>query len=186
MTKKKKNKFATILSLIVVLLLVFGFVGLLVFFTDNFDTDLKRFYVRCGNDVIVADRDKFSIKMNEEYKFFVGSELEDLTGNTEYVVSVIPNITSSTIFTFKANDTAVNFEDVASLTKGFEINVYDEYFTFKATKDLKDILQMYYKGQTLTDVPTYIDSDLSYISLVVQSKKSEDFVRINLVLKSEK
>ena len=97
MTKKKKNKFATILSLIVVLLLVFGFVGLLVFFTDNFDTDLKRFYVRCGNDVIVADRDKFSIKMNEEYKFFVGSELEDLTGNTEYVVSVIPNITSSTV-----------------------------------------------------------------------------------------
>ncbi len=59
---KKKSKIATILSLVVIVVLVFGFVGLLVFFTDNFDTDLKQFYVRCGNDVIVADRDNFSIK----------------------------------------------------------------------------------------------------------------------------
>ena len=179
---KKKSKIATILSLVVIVVFLLGF---LVFFTDNFDTDLKQFYVRCGNDVIVADRDNFSIKINEEYKFEVGSELEDLTGKTEYVVSVIPNITSSTVFTFKANDTPIDYEDISSLTKGFDINAYDGYFTFKATKDLQDILQMYYKGQTLTDVPTYIDSNLSYISLVVQSLKSEDFVRINLLLKSE-
>lgn len=185
MAKKKKSKIATVLSLMVILVLVFGFVGLLVFFTDNFDTDLKQFYVRCGNDIIVADRDNFSMQMNKKYKFEVGSELEDITGETEYLVSVIPNITSSTIFTFKVDDTPVEFENVLSLAKGFEINTYDGYFTFKATKDLQDVLQMYYNGRTLTDVPTYIDSNVSYVALVVQSKKSSDYVRINLLLKSE-
>ena len=48
--KKKKSKIATILSLIVIGVVVVGFVGLLVFFTDKFDSDLKQFYVRCGND----------------------------------------------------------------------------------------------------------------------------------------
>ena len=185
MAKKKNSKFATILSLMVILVLVVGFVGLLIFFTDNFDTDLKQFYLRCGNDIIVANRDNFSIKMNQEYKFEVGSELEDLVGETDYLVSVIPNITSTTVFTFKVDDQPVDFESVQSLTKGFDINAYDGYFTFKATKDLKDILQMYYGGKTITECPTYIDSNLSYISLVVQSKRSEDFIRINLLLKSE-
>ena len=125
------------------------------------------------------------MKINEEYKFYIGSELEDLVGETEFIVSVIPNITADINFTFKANDKSIEFEDVSSLTEGFEINAYDGYFTFKATKDLKDILQMYYNGQTITDCPTYIDSDLSYVALVIQSKTSEDFVRLNLILKSE-
>lgn len=185
MARKKKSKIATILSLFVVLILVFGFVGLLVFFTDNFDTDIKQFYIRCGNDYIVATRENFSMKINEEYKFEVGSELEDLTGETDYVVSVIPNITSSTVFTFKIDGLPYEYEDVKSLTKGFEIKSYDGYFTFKATQELKDVLQMYFNGQTLTDVPDVIDSKIPYISLIVQSVKSEDFVRINISLKSE-
>lgn len=182
--RKSTNDFSTILSSIFILLLVVGVVGFLFIFTENFTTPLKNFYVTCGNDDFISDRENFDIVVGKEYKFEITTNI-DLGTEKNYVVSVVPNVTSKTTFAFNVDGTQKQYADVESLAKGFVISASEDYFTIKATGDLKDILQVYYPTNNLTNVPTALNSDLPYFRLVVQSADLTETININFNIKSE-
>ena len=182
--RKSTNDFSTILSSFIILLLVVGVVGFLFIFTENFTTPLKNFYVTCGNDDFISDRENFDIVVGKEYKFEITTNI-DLGTEKKYIVSVVPNATSKTTFAFNVNGTQTMFADVENLAKGFIITASEDYFTFKATGDLIDILQIYYPSKTLTNVPTALDSDLPYFRLVIQSADKTETININFNIKSE-
>jgi len=181
--RKSTNNFSTILSSFVILILVVGVVGFLFIMTNNFTTELKNFYVKCGNDTFIDDRQNFDIILDKEYKF----EITNTLGGADagYIVSIIPNVTSTNAFAFKVDGTSTNYSDIDSLAKGFSIVAYEDYFTFKATMELKDILQLYYLGNTLTDIPTTFNSDIPYYKLVISSKNLTETININFNIKSE-
>ena len=185
MSKRKSTKtdFSTILSSLFILILVVGVVGFLFIRTDNFTAPLKNFYVICGNDDIMQDRDNFDIVIGKEYKF----EITNTLGGADagYIVSITPNITNESTFAFKVDGTSTNYSDIESLAKGFSIVAYDDYFTLQATMDLKDILQLYYSNNTLTDIPTALNSDIPYFKLVISSKNLTETININFNIKSE-
>lgn len=183
--RKSTNDFSTILSSIFILLLVVLVVGFLFIRTENFTTPLKNFYVRVGNDDIIADRENFDIVVGKEYKFEINSNVSLDGTENKYVVSVLPNNTISTNFIFGVDTERVEFSTIESLSKGFSISAYKDYFVLVANMDLQDILSLYYPSQTLTDIPTAINSGRPYFKLSVQSADKTETININFNLKSE-
>ena len=88
-------------------------------------------------------------------------------------------------FTFGIDGTETKFSEIESLSKGFSIVAFEDYFVLTATMELADILQLYYQTQTLTDVPTAIDSGVPYFKLVVSAPKLAETININFNIKSE-
>lgn len=183
--RKSTNDFSTILSSFIILLLVVGVVGFLFIFTENFTTPLKNFYVTCGNDDFISDRENFDIVVGKEYKFEITTNINVSGTDTKYIVSVVPNETSTTTFSYNVDGTEYNFADLESLIKGFSVSAYDDYFILTANMDLPDILQLYYPSATLENVPIAIDSDIPYFRLVVSSADNSETININFNLKSE-
>lgn len=183
--RKSTNNFSAILSSLFILLLVGGAVGFLFIFTENFTTPLKNFYVTCGNDDFISDRENFDIILGKEYKFEVNTNI-NLSGNEKrYIVSVLPNETLTTAFAYSVDETQYNYADLQNLSKGFSLVAYEDYFVFTANLDLAEILQLYYPTQTISNVPTALDSDLPYFRLVIQSADKSETININFNIKSE-
>lgn len=178
-----KKDLPSVISAVLILLLAVLCFSFLSSFTDNFTTPLKDFYVVCGNDSIMNDRENFDIVVGKTYKFEVVNTLGD--GKDDYVVSVVPNQSSVASFTYKVDETEVKYQDMTNLGKGFILVPHEDYFTLTATKDLSDILQLYYPNGTLADVPTALDSDVPYFRLVVKVAGSEQVININFNLVSE-
>lgn len=179
--KSTKNVSQFISSSLILLVVIFA-VGFLFYFTNNFTTELKVFYVKYGNKTFVDDEMNYTIMKDKEYKF----EVVNMLGNDEtYKISIIPNETSATAFTFKTDNEEKSYGDIEDLARGFIITAYDNYFIFKATKDLPEILSLYYQTSTLTDIPTAIDTDLPYFRLVISSSDMTEIININFNIKSE-
>ena len=183
--RKSTNDFSTILSSLIILLLVVGVVGFLFIYTENFTTPLKDFYVTCGNDDFISDRENFDIVVGKEYKFEITTNINVSGTEKKYIVSVVPNETSTTTFSYDVDGTQYNYVDIQSLAKGFSIVAYDDYFTLTARNDLPEILKFYHGTDTIENVPGAIDTDLPYFRLVVQSADLTETININFNLKSE-
>lgn len=181
--RKSTNNFSAILSSLFILLLVGGAVGFLFIFTENFTTPLKNFYVTCGNDDFISDRENFDIILGKEYKFEITNTLGG--ADTGYLVNIAPNVTSANTFAFKVGGTTKNYNDIESLTKGFSIVAYEDYFSFTATMDLPEILQLYYSNNNITEVPTALNTDIPYFRLVISSTNYTETININFNIKSE-
>ena len=171
------------LSAVVILILAILCFSFLSTFTDNFTTPLKDFYVVCGNDDIMNDRENFDIVKGKTYKFKVVNTLGD--GKDDYIVSIVPNQSSVAAFTFTAGETEKSFQELSSLAKGFTLVPYEDYFTLTANNDLSEILQLYYPSDTLLGVPTALDSGIPYFCLTVKIAGSEQVININFSLVSE-
>ncbi len=180
---KVKKDISSALSAVVIFILAILCFSFLATFTDNFTAPLKDFYVVCGNDDIMNDRENFDVIKDKEYKFEIVNVLGD--SKDDYTVSIVPNDSSVAAFTFKAGDTEKSFQDMESLGKGFLLSSRENYFTLKATKDLPEILQLYYPNETLSDVPKALDSDIPYFRLVVKVVGSDQVLNINFNLVSE-
>lgn len=185
MSKRKSTNFSAILSSLFILLLVVGVVGFLFIYTENFTTPLKNFSVRCGNDDFISDRENFNMVLGKEYKFEIKTNINLSGTEKKYIVSVVPNETSTTAFSFDVDGTTKEYGKIESLAKGFTIVGYDDYFLFTANKDLPEILSMYYLTSTLNNVPSALNSELPYFRLVVQSADLTETININFNIKSE-
>lgn len=183
--RKSTNDFSIILSSFIILLLVVGVVGFLFIFTENFTTPLKNFYVTCGNDNFISDRENFDIVVGKEYKFEITTNINVSGTDAKYIVSVVPNETSTTTFSYSVDGMEYNYFEIGTLTKCFTITTCNDYFTFKAQSDLLDMLKLYHGTDAVENVPTAIDSDLPYFRLVVQSGDKTETININFNIKSE-
>ena len=182
--KKTDNKFATMLSSFMIMLLVVLVVGFLFFRTDNFTTGLKNFYVSNGNTEFVGNYSNFNIVKDKEYKFNVHTTL-DIQNGAKYTVSVVPNSNETTVFNYIVDGTEYSYADLVSLTKGFSISTYDNYFIFTATMDLPQIIELYYPSQAVSEVPTTLNSGLPYFTLKISSTTTAEEINISFNIKSE-
>ena len=181
--RKSTNNFSTILSSFIILLLVVLVVGFLFVFTDNFTTDVKTFYIKCNNTTFIGDCENFNIVKDKEYKFDV---INTFGVDNQLEISVVPNTSiEESSFGFYANNIYHQYCYEESFTSAFEIKAYNNYFTFKATKDLSDILATNYPTQTITDCPIALDSGIPYFRLVIVSTDQIQTININFNLISE-
>ena len=184
--KPTNNKSASVLSAIVLVLVVVLFVGFLSIFTNDFTTGIKTFYVKNGSDTIMSDRENYDIIVGKTYKFDIVNNLDTITnGNSGYNVKVVPSGLENAGFDFNVDGAVYGFSYLESLSNGFEIMTYNDYFTFTANKDLTEILQCNFPNKTITGCPTAIDSGIPYFTLSVSSADNSEVINITFNLKSE-
>lgn len=183
MRRKSTSNTSNVISSIVIMLVVLLSLGFLFAFTNGFTTELKRFYVQCGKVTFVDDFKNYNLELGKEHIF----EIHNTLGSKDdgYVVSIKPNETATTTFTYKVDDEEKNYADLNSLAKGFSIVTYEDYFVLTANMDLPEMLQLYYPNSTLTDIPNAIDSGLPYFTLSISSGDMSETINIHFNIKSE-
>lgn len=183
--RKSTNNISSVLSSLSILMLVVVVVGFLFYRTDGFTTAYKQFYLVCGDDNIVGNRDNMPIKLNEEYRFDIVNKIAGLIDDdSNYVVKIVPKIDEKTNFTFIVDNEEKTYGDIESLTKCFELRLYTNYFILKATTDLPNMLQDLYSVDSVSNCPNIIDTATPYFTLIVM--KGADEISINLSLESER
>ena len=176
--RKSITKFVSIL---LVLLIAVGAIGLIAKFTGGFTTDFKTFYVSIDGKDIVTQASGYSLKKEEflkvEVKYTFSSPDQEAQG---YVVKVIPNSVEGKDFDFILDGDVYSFQAEDDLTNGFHIEKEETSFTISPKGNLTEILKSVYPNSTIEDCSQYSYGNM--FSLVVTSYNGKSSVVINFTV----
>ena len=182
MAKRNGTKIATVISSILLLVLFVGMLTFLLKETDNLTTNPGALYVEVDGERISSNKDDQAISYGKEYRFDVGYALDIDSQKKEYTVSIVPNVTNDTSFDFKVNNDLYAYEGINDLNQGFNVQIYDDYFTIKATSDLPEIVKGIFPNATVSGVPNTINSEISYYKIIISSKDKSQSLEITFHL----
>ena len=149
MRGKTKNKIARVFTFVLVILVLVLAIGAIVKFTTLNDelTDLfdPTFRVKYCGDTYTGTDNKISLPKGEQARF-------DVKSVNGYSVSVLPNVTPSTDFTYTVDGVSYKFSET-NLTKAFlsQSNVQSGFFKLNAMDDysIESVLSKLYEGKTV-------------------------------------
>ena len=182
MAKRNGTKIATVISSILLLVLFVGMLTFLLKETDNLTTNPGALYVEVDGERISSNKDDQAISYGKEYRFDVGYALDIDSQKKEYTVSIVPNVTDDTSFDFKVNNDLYAYEGINDLNQGFNVQIYDDYFTIRATTDLPEIIKGIFPNATISGVPDTINSEISYYKIIISSKDKSQSLEITFHL----
>ena len=182
MAKRNGTKIATVISSILLLVLFVGMLTFLLKETNNLTTNPGALYVEVDGERISSNKDDQAISYGKEYRFDVGYALDIDSQKKEYTVSIVPNVTDDTSFDFKVNNDLYAYEGINDLNQGFNVQIYDDYFTIKATSDLPEIVKGIFPNATVSGVPDTINSEISYYKIIISSKDKSQSLEITFHL----
>ena len=182
MAKRNGTKIATVISSILLLVLFVGMLTFLLKETDNLTTNPGALYVEVDGERISSNKDDQAISYGKEYRFDVGYALDIDSQKKEYTVSIVPNVTDDTSFDFKVNNDLYAYEGINDLNQGFNVQVYDDYFTIRATTDLPEIIKGIFPNAAISGVPDTINSEISYYKIIISSKDKSQSLEITFHL----
>ena len=182
MAKRNGTKIATVISSILLLVLFVGMLTFLLKETNNLTTNPGALYVEVDGERISSNKDDQAISYGKEYRFDVGYALDIDSQKKEYTVSIVPNVTDDTSFDFKVNNDLYAYEGINDLNQGFNVQIYDDYFTIKATSDLPEIVKGIFPNATISGVPDTINSEISYYKIIISSKDKSQSLEITFHL----
>ena len=182
MTKRKSTTIVTVISTILLLVLFVGSLTFLLKETDNLTTNPGALYVEVDGQRITSNKDDQAIAYGTEYRFDVGYALDINSQKKEYTVTILPNVTDKTSFDFKVGNDLYAYEGVNDLNQGFNVKIYDDYFTIKATSDLPDMIKGIFPNATITGVPDTINTEISYYKMIISSKDKSQSITITFHL----
>ena len=188
MMKKKKNFVNFLFSVLVLLLLIGAYFGV-SYFSNNFTTEIKTFYLACGvegvekeKEMIINDDESYDLFMGIPYHFDVNYTFSANDG--DYSVRVIPFFEDVSDFRFLVNGKTKRYSDIPDLSAGFKIEKNQGYFTFMITQDLQGVLQTVYETRNISEVKSFVDSDSSYFAIVVSSIDGSKNLTLGINVKS--
>lgn len=182
MAKRNGTKIATVISSILLLVLFVGMLTFLLKETNNLTTSPGALYVEVDGERISSNKDDQAISYGKEYRFDVGYALDIDSQKKEYTVSIVPNVTNDTSFDFKVNNDLYAYEGINDLNQGFNVQIYDDYFTIRATTDLPEIIKGIFPNATISGVPDTINSEISYYKIIISSKDKSQSLEITFHL----
>lgn len=182
MAKRNGTKIATVISSILLLVLFVGMLTFLLKETNNLTTSPGALYVEVDGERISSNKDDQAISYGKEYRFDVGYALDIDSQKKEYTVSIVPNVTDDTSFDFKVNNDLYAYEGINDLNQGFNVQIYDDYFTIRATTDLPEIIKGIFPNATISGVPDTINSEISYYKIIISSKDKSQSLEITFHL----
>jgi hypothetical protein len=135
-------------------------IGLSYWATDGYTISASDVLISVdGGNNISADSDAaktIELPLNQSVRIDVTAGLAKLGGTSEYNVAVAPK--SGVNFDFKINGELVGFRGVGDVTSIFITATESGYFVVNTTvRPIAAVLQNYYIGKTVTDVPEDLD-----------------------------
>lgn len=186
--KGKVNFFRIAITLIVALALA-GVIAFIVYYTNNFSTDLTTFYVQYGAQELRRDIDGMQFEKGTYYTFrcdyplgFPSSEKGE-----RFKVSVEANEAGQEIG-YKVDSRPTKFYPKSpDVGASFEIAKSENTFTFRIPEEttLESILTRAYEGKEVTEIPEVDFAAKDYFSLVVKSYDESVIIKIGFGFKVE-
>ena len=131
---KKSNSTAWAVYLIFVLALIAVAAMFLYKNTGGFETDFKTFYVNVNGKSVFESANGYGIKDDEELKVNVVYTFSKVdSAKKGYSLKVVPNVEQKNNFKFTVDGEEKYFDELSNLTKGFNIDKRDDYFTISAS-----------------------------------------------------
>ena len=146
------NAVAKVIGYILLVLVVVGVIGVIVYFTGGFTSDFKTFYVSVdGKDVLTsAGGYKISHEMplTVDVKYTFGSAGSDVSG---YSVKIVPHVVEGKDFDFTLDDQVYSFQAETDLTAGFDIAREETSFTITPKGGVTEVLRAVYPNNEIGD-----------------------------------
>lgn len=166
MKKTINKKITKGISLLLILLILIGLVGIIVKFTNGLTTNFKTLYLNIDGKDIISKGEGYTILSNEELKVNVKYTFNNSTSRG-YKIKVVPNIDEYNDLDFSLNEDVYSFKAEKDLTKGFNIEKTQDYFIIKPKGNIQGILSNVYHEYEVKVSPTDIYPNM--FSLVVLS-----------------
>lgn len=164
-----------------IILVLIGIMGFIIYFTGGFTTDFTGFYVTVDGKDVISTGSGFRMKADDplevEVKYVFASPNDEAKG---YTVKVVPNVIDGKDFDFTLNGDKYAYQSENDLTAGFNIKQDKDSFTITPKGNLTEILAAVYPNDTIGDC-----TDKAYenmFTLVVTSYNGEAEVRINFTV----
>ncbi len=169
-----------LLTSFVIVLLVVGVIGVLFSFTETYSPILKTFHINYNGEEIINDME-LDIVIGEKYNFEIVTNIRAGDSDKKCSVAIVPNEQAN--FTFKSDDTDIEFSSMESLLKGFVVLIDGDSFTLIAPFDLPEILEIYYPNTTISNCPSAVDSDVAFFKMIISSPDNSKTINIYFNLK---
>ncbi len=176
-TKTRKVRTAAkIISFVLILLLLFGIIGIIFVFTNGGNEDFKTFYlVYDGKNILTSEiRMDFEVgrlhRFDVKYTFDIGEQAEP----REYNVKIIAN--TDVGFNYMVDGVPQNWKGEKEITKAFELAKEPTYFTLNLPAEFttKDALQNLYSDKDVQIDPAMAETLQSkYLYTLVVSSYNE-------------
>ena len=164
-----------------IILVLIGIMGFIVYFTGGFTTDFTGFYATVDGEDVMSTGSNFRMKTDDplkvEVKYVFASPTDEAKG---YTVKVVPNAIDGKDFDFRLNGDLYSFQSEKDLTAGFTIKRDGSTFTVSPKGNLTEILSAVYPEDTVEDC-----ADKAYenmFTLVVTSYNGEAEIRVNFTV----
>lgn len=164
-----------------IILVLIGIMGFIIYFTGGFTTDFTGFYATVDGEDVMSTGSNFRMKTDDplqvEVKYVFASPNDEAK---DYSVKIVPNAIDGKDFDFRLNGDLYSFQSEKDLTAGFTIKRDGSTFTVSPKGNLTEILAAVYPNDTIGDC-----TDKAYenmFTLVVTSYNGEAEVRINFTV----
>ena len=169
------GKWAKIIAWVVIVLVLVGSVGAIVYFAGGSQSGYKSFYLTVNGDKVMTSAKGYEATIAAPLSVEVKYSLEDDTAG-DYTVKIVPNQLSGKDFDFTLDDDVYSFQAEKDLTAGFQIDKNGNTFTVTPKGTVNDVMAAIY--------PTYAVGDISMNAyenmflLVVSTEDGEQSVSV--------
>lgn len=176
--RKTTSTIIKILTYCILLLVLAGGVGFLAFFTNNFKSDFKSFYVQYGNENIIESR-QMVLPCNKELKFDCKYLFEAASNqnNTGFDVKILPG---GADFDFLVDGQTISWLYEKDLSSGFDLVVNDSNFILTCNRNVAKVLEKVYEGH-MVDVPDGVENRFKLV-VISYNKKSAVTIDFSYVI----
>ncbi len=186
---QRKMNFITIAISLFLILALAGGIAFIVYFTNNFSTDLTTFYVQYGAQEIRRDTDKMQFDKGVYYSFKVNYPLGFPISEKgdRYKVSVeVAEVGKEIEYNVDSRSTTL-YPKSPEVTGSFEIVKSENTFTFRIPEEttLESIVRKAYEGKTVTEVPQVDFTAKDYFYLTIKSYDEKSVIRIGFGFKNK-
>ena len=146
------NAVAKVIGYILLVLVVVGVIGVIVYFTGGFTSDFKTFYVSVDGKDILTSAGGYEVTnekpLTVDVKYTFGSAGGDVSG---YSVKVVPHAVEGKDFDFTLDDQVYSFQAETDLTAGFDIAREETSFTITPKGGVTEVLRAVYPNNEIGD-----------------------------------
>lgn len=175
------NTVAKVIGYVLLVMVVVGIVGAIVYFTGGLTSDFKTFYVTVdGKDVLTTSGGYLASPekpLKVDVKYILNSAGGDASG---YSVKVVPHVVEGKDFDFTLDDQVYSFQAETDLTAGFDIQREESSFTVAPKGKVTEVLQAVYPNNTIGDCDGKSYEDM--YALIVTSYNGEQSVTLYFTL----
>ncbi len=168
---RRKSNVSSVIATIVVLLLIAGVIGALVYFTNGFTETPTSFYaVVNGKRVMSVDK---GYEITDPLRIDVKYVFDKAVETKDYTIKILPHVSEDNDFSYVVDGRTVYWSEEKNLLAGFDIQKSEDYFLIAPKGDLQKILEEIHSGSEVSDCKGYTSADMFELRIVSYNEQNQ-------------